>query len=76
VIISDLQHIEFATKKEVQGGGKKRRHPRPRPWYLTHRPDAKADPFAFGTDTGTCTSTDTSIIEGQFSDFDSSFECF
>jgi hypothetical protein len=74
VIISNLQHIEPATETEVQGGG--RRRPWPRPWYQTHTANAGLEPVNFGTDTGNVTSTDTSIIEGQFSDFDSSSECF
>jgi hypothetical protein len=72
VIISNLQHIEPATETEVQGGGRRRPW---RPWYQTHSANAGIEPVVFGTDTETFTSTDTLIIEDQFSDSDFNSPC-
>lgn len=63
MIISDLQHIKFATETEVQASGGRRYQWRP--WYQCHTPDASANPEAFSTYTET--SADTLVIKGQFS---------
>lgn len=71
MIISDLQHIEFATENRVQASGGRRR-----PWHKGCNSKAKIVPENFALDIKT--STDTLIFEGQFSDSDFNFpsECF
>jgi hypothetical protein len=84
VIISDLQHIESATENEVEGGtviaipfvppGQQRREIPgvpvfPRPYNVS---SANAGAQAFGTNTATFTTTDTLVIQGQFSGSSSS----
>jgi hypothetical protein len=79
MVISDLQHIESATKTEVQGGCRR--------WWcpsgnMIFRPSsidplsynvagAEAGAQAFGTNTITSTTTDTLAIQEQFSGSDS-----
>jgi hypothetical protein len=62
VIISDLQYIESATESEVKGGKCRR----PSCWYDWHA-HASVEPGFFDTDAETFTSTDTLILEDQFS---------
>jgi hypothetical protein len=62
MIISDLQHIESATETEVKGGWGGFYYPRP---YNVASAEAGAE--AFGTNTRTSTTTDTLVVQGQFS---------
>jgi hypothetical protein len=76
MIISDLQHIESATETEVNGGFAaggcyQPSYPShcggsyyPRPYNVA---SAEAGAQAFGSNTRTSTSTDTLVIQGQFS---------
>jgi hypothetical protein len=67
MIISDLQHIESANNIEVQGGYSFDYYQRP---YNVAGANAGAQ--AFGRNTKAFTSTDTLVIEGQFSGSSSS----
>jgi hypothetical protein len=73
MIISDLQHIESATEIEVNGGHAYCCPPSypdycgswsPRPYNVA---SADSSAQAFGTNTRTSTTTDTLVIQGQFS---------
>jgi hypothetical protein len=70
MIISDLQHIESATKTKVQGGimpgGCYQPFPVPcKPSYNVASANAGAE--AFGINTKSATSTGTTVIQGKYS---------
>jgi hypothetical protein len=76
MIISDLQHIESASEVEVNGGSgycKKHVYCKPvcyKPSYNIASAYAEAD--AYGRNTLTSTSTDTTVVQGKYSGSSSS----
>jgi hypothetical protein len=84
VIISDLQYVESATENDVQGGNHRPNGNSANRATAVGLPDvfgslslynearAEAVAQAFGTNTRTFTTTDTLVIQGQFSGSSSS----